>query len=101
MVSSSSAVKLLSVLGRVVKDATLHDCSAVVVVDEGSGVRFQSEAGASLAFLPGNQVPWGDTLAFFTKLRDEAANTCSARRPGRGSRTCWRSFASASSAKAA
>ena len=50
MTNSSSAEKLLAVLGRVLKDATAHECTAILVLDEGSGIRFQTETGASLAF---------------------------------------------------
>ncbi len=75
MTTSSTAAKLLAVLGRVVKDATSHECTAIVVVSERAGIRFQSETGASLAFLPSGQVAWPDALAFFTRLGQDASNS--------------------------
>ena len=73
--NSSSAEKLLAVLGRVLKDATAHECTAILVLDEGSGIRFQTETGASLAFLPANQIPWQDAMAVFTMLGEDATKS--------------------------
>src|SRR5437763_5327988 len=75
MMNPSSAKKLLSVLERVTKDSAGHRFSVIVVVSDSQGVRFESDTGASLAFLPNTQVSWHDALAVFTNMAEDATNS--------------------------
>ncbi len=71
--SSVSVNKLLALLERVLNDALLHECETVVVIRRPSGYRFESETGASLAFLPQDQTTWQDILNVLIRLNEDAA----------------------------
>ena len=68
----SNVSKLLVLLERVLNDALLHECETVVVTRSTSGYRFETESGASLAFLPQGQTTWQDILDLLIRLNDDA-----------------------------
>jgi hypothetical protein len=72
--SSVSANKVLALLERVLNDALAHECQTVFVTNSPQGFRFETETGASLAFLPHGQVSWQDIFDVLTRLNTDAAH---------------------------
>jgi hypothetical protein len=72
VMSRDSAKKLLAVLERVLNDALTHECERVIVTRVTSGYRFETELGASLAFLPQGATTWQDVLDLLIRLNDDA-----------------------------
>jgi hypothetical protein len=72
--SSLSANKLLVLLERVLSDALTHEADTVLVCQTPHGLRFETDSGASLAFVPHGQASWKDIFELLTRLNTDAAH---------------------------